>query len=149
MLRAGETRSGSLHNLRFAHPFMSHPESERFGPSTNPPFPPPSWVQPTAHLSIFESCMVSGSKSSPSMAETIIPPAYKTEGQDRPPSLRDGLYILTNHMSRTVLNLWEGTLESEAFGWSNEIQLIIFYCSRKPQRRNALCGVRAQHRWRY
>ncbi|KAG8894892.1 hypothetical protein FRC01_012686, partial [Tulasnella sp. 417] len=40
------------------------------------------------------------------MAERGVPPAYETERQDGP--LPDGLYVLTNNMSRTVLDLSGG-----------------------------------------
>lgn len=51
--------------------------------------------------------MVSGRDDSPPMAELGVPPAYGADGQDHP--LPDGLYILTNKMSRTVLDLSGGT----------------------------------------
>lgn len=36
------------------------------------------------------------------------PPSYESDEQDGP--LPDGLYVLTNNKSRTVLDLWGGTL---------------------------------------
>lgn len=142
MLCAGKTRSGSSRTCGLRTPLYHIPNWKDWD---LPPTPLSFAIvgSTTTHLSIFESCMVSGPNSSPLMAETIIPPAYKTEEQNGPPSLRDGLYILTNNMSRTVLDLYGGTSESEAFVWSDEIQLIIFHYSRKLQWRDALRGVRA------
>lgn len=48
--------------------------------------------------------MVSSPNKSSSMAESGVPPVSETEGH-----LPNGLYILTNNLSRTALDLYEGT----------------------------------------